>query len=93
MLPTVSVVIPIYNRASFLEKCLRPLFEQSYPRDRYEIILIDDGSTDNTIQQARQLADQWPGMFRLIQQPNSGQAIARNNGWRTSIESEKNETD
>lgn len=43
-----SIVIPSYNRKSILEKCLEALFNQDYPSDKYEIVLIDDGSTDET---------------------------------------------
>lgn len=44
----VSIIIPTYNRGYILEKCLKALFNQVYPKDRYEIILVDDGSTDGT---------------------------------------------
>jgi len=43
-----SIVVITYNRKSILEKCLEALFNQSYPKDKYEIVLIDDGSTDDT---------------------------------------------
>ncbi|GAI03024.1 unnamed protein product, partial [marine sediment metagenome] len=43
-----SIIIPTYNRKSILEKCLKALFNQNCPKDKYEIILIDDGSTDDT---------------------------------------------
>lgn len=46
--PFVSVIIPTYNRKVILEKCLSALLVQSYPHDKYEIIVIDDGSTDGT---------------------------------------------
>ena len=44
----VSVIIPTYNRWWILKKSLEALFNQNYPKDKYEIILIDDGSTDDT---------------------------------------------
>ena len=44
----VSVIIPTYNRKAILEKSLSALLTQTYPGDRYEIIVIDDGSTDET---------------------------------------------
>ena len=47
-LPLVSVVIPVRNDARRLERCLASLAEQDYPRDRYEIIVIDNGSTDDS---------------------------------------------
>jgi len=43
-----SVIIPTYNRSWILRKSLEALFNQNYPKDKYEIILIDDGSTDDT---------------------------------------------
>jgi len=44
----VSIVIPTYNRWWILKKSLEALFNQSYPKDKYEIIVVDDGSTDDT---------------------------------------------
>ncbi|MDI6703992.1 MAG: glycosyltransferase [bacterium] len=44
----VSVIIPTYNRKSILKSCLEALVNQDYPKDRYEIIVVDDGSTDGT---------------------------------------------
>ncbi|RLE10798.1 glycosyl transferase, partial [Candidatus Aerophobetes bacterium] len=40
----VSVVIPTYNRKKLLQRVLKFLFEQNYPKDRYEIVVVDDGS-------------------------------------------------
>lgn len=47
-LPFVSVVIPVYNDAERLQKTLSALFQQTYPEYKYEIIVVDNGSTDNT---------------------------------------------
>jgi glycosyltransferase involved in cell wall biosynthesis len=46
--PFVSVVVPTYNRAQLLRDCLKSLLVQDYPRDQYEIIVVDDGSEDET---------------------------------------------
>jgi glycosyltransferase involved in cell wall biosynthesis len=46
--PTVSVVVPVYNQERYVGRCLRSLLSQSYPRDAFEIIVIDDGSHDRT---------------------------------------------
>ncbi len=83
-LPTVSVVMPTYNRAHFLDRCLPPLFEQAYPLDRYEVVLVDDGSTDDTVRRAYELAQGWSGAFRVIQKANGGAGSARNAGWQDS---------
>jgi glycosyltransferase involved in cell wall biosynthesis len=78
--PSVSVVMPIYNRANFLHKTLHPLFNQTYPTECYEIILVDDGSTDETVSRAKSLAAAWAGRFRVIEQRNQGPGAARNAG-------------
>lgn len=49
MLPTVSFIIPTYNAAKYLPACLASIRRQRYPQDRYEILVIDGGSTDETV--------------------------------------------
>jgi GT2 family glycosyltransferase len=46
--PFVSVTLPTWNRAGLIETCLESLLRQDYPKDRYEIIVVDDGSEDDT---------------------------------------------
>ncbi len=46
--PFVSILLATYNRKSWLEGCLESLFNQDYPKERYEIIVINDGSNDGT---------------------------------------------
>jgi len=72
--PRFSVIIPAYNSAATLAKAVESVIEQSWPA--HEIIVIDDGSTDNTLQTIRQFGDK----IRLIQQHNSGVSVARNRG-------------
>jgi glycosyltransferase involved in cell wall biosynthesis len=52
-----SIVIPALNESEYIEQCLKSLNNQSYPRDRYEIIIVDNGSTDNTVEIAKKYAD------------------------------------
>ena len=47
-MPKVSVVIPCYNHDKFVGRCLRSIIDQSLDKKDYEIIVIDDGSTDNS---------------------------------------------
>jgi glycosyltransferase involved in cell wall biosynthesis len=72
-----SVVIPAYQAEATLGECLAALDAQSLPRDRYEIIVVDDGSRDRTGEIARSR----PGV-RVVRQENRGAAAARNHGWR-----------
>jgi glycosyltransferase involved in cell wall biosynthesis len=56
-LPFVSIILPIYNEEIYLRQCLYALLEVDYPRDKYEIITVDNGSTDNSLAIAMELAD------------------------------------
>ena len=48
-LPVVSVIIPVYNGERYIGRCLDHLFRQSYPVEKFELIIVDNGSTDNTV--------------------------------------------
>ncbi len=69
-----SVIVPAYNAAATLDLCLRSLTCQTFCRSAYEIIVVDDGSADNTAAIAENHD------VRLVQQPNRGPAAARNRG-------------
>ena len=71
-----SVVVPVYNAQRTLETCLSSLCDQTLPRDQYEIVVVDDGSTDRSPEIARQYR------VRQLVQANQGPAVARNAGAR-----------
>ena len=78
----VSVVIPTYNRRPILEKCLLSLEQQQTcgtPVERYEVVVVDDGSTDGTPTWLRQNTDRFAHV-RLIEQVHGGPAEGRNRG-------------
>ena len=70
-----SVVIPVYNKAPYIARTLTSVLAQNF--DDYEIIVVDDGSTDDSMQKLRQV--QSP-KIRIIRQENQGVAVARNTG-------------
>lgn len=75
--PKVSIIVPFYNANSTLERCLSSLTHQTY--GDFEIILIDDGSTDDGGTIAREYAKN-DSRIKIVSQGNCGQATARNNG-------------
>lgn len=77
-----SVVIPTYNRLPILQKCLRAMEAQDFEQP-YEIVVVDDGSTDRTIDFLQAHADEFPHV-RLFQQDHGGAAQARNLGIEVS---------
>lgn len=75
----VSVVVVSYNRKRFLKKCLECLLWQDYPEDNYEIIVVDDGSTDGTDKMFEMM--DYPQRVRYFCSPERlGQSKARNRG-------------
>lgn len=76
----ISVVIPSYNRKDLLKKCLLSLFDQNFDKNRYEIIVVDDGSKDETSLIVGKLIKKSPVKLTYLRQKNSGAASARNNG-------------
>lgn len=77
----ISVVIPIYNASPYLASCLCSVANQSY-RD-LEVILVDDGSTDDSAKVAQSFVET-DARFHLYQQRNQGAAVARNMGMQVA---------
>lgn len=74
-----SVVLCTYNREAHIEQCLESLVNQNFPKEKYEIIVVDDCSTDST----RELIKKYP--VRLVQhKTNQGIATARNSGMKAA---------
>ena len=91
-MPEISVVIPVYNTAKFLAQSLDSIVRQTFAD--FEAIIVDDGSTDNSIDIARDYASR-DGRFRILQQENKGLSEARNTGinvacgeWITFVDSD-----
>ena len=54
----ISIIIPVYNSASTLEACIESVVKQKYPKDKIEIFLIDNGSSDNSFEVFRKIHKQ-----------------------------------
>lgn len=76
-----SFIVPIYNSSLYLSECINSILNQDY--NNYEIILINDGSTDDSIDICNEYRKKYKNI-KLINQKNSGVSIARNNGIQNS---------
>ncbi len=81
MNPLVSIIVPVYNAGKYLQRCIDSLRRQSY--SNLEIILIDDGSTDNSPQICDRAAEK-DSRIRVLHQANGRVSLARNNGIEAS---------
>ena len=78
--PLISVIIPTHNSEHTIEKCLTSLIAQSYPRENYEIIVVDDGSNDKTVKISKEI-----GVDKVIECNPCFQGKARNVGVEKSV--------
>lgn len=74
----VSVIVPVYNRENLVGRTIDSILAQTYPG--IEVIAINDGSTDGSLEALKVYADSHPGKVVIIDQQNAGQVCARNNG-------------
>ena len=78
----ISIIVPVYNVEEYLEECLESIRKQTY--QDIEVILVNDGSTDGS-QAICEYFCQTDKRFRLINQKNQGQSVARNHGVKESL--------
>jgi glycosyltransferase involved in cell wall biosynthesis len=76
--PFISIVIPTYNRPHQLQRCLMACCRLNYPRDRFEVIVVDDGGAEPLEAMVNQVRERIT--LRLLRQNNAGPAAARNRG-------------
>lgn len=74
----LSVIVPVYNTENYLDKCLKSILNQSY--QNIEVIIINDGSTDNSEEIINNYKEQYPDKIISINEENHGQAYSRNKG-------------
>ena len=78
----ISVIVPVYNAANYIAKCIQSVQNQTF--SSWELILIDDGSQDNSLDIIRRFAIE-DDRIKVIHQENSGAGMARNNGIENAI--------
>ena len=79
----LSIIIPVYNVEKFVERCIRSCEKQDVSSDNYEIICVNDGSKDNSLDIINRLSTEYPNII-VISQPNGGLSAARNTGMRNA---------
>src|SRR5947199_3998475 len=71
----ISVIVPFYNEEGYVEQCVQALLSQDYPKERYEVILVDNNSSDRSAEIVRR----YPGI-KLLSEGLQGDFAARNRG-------------
>ena len=79
---TISIIVPIYNCADYIEKCVESILKQTY--NNIEILLVDDGSTDNSLSVCKKMQKK-DNRIKVLHKENGGVSSARNYGIRESI--------
>ncbi|MBQ7709263.1 MAG: glycosyltransferase, partial [Bacteroidales bacterium] len=75
----ISIIVPMYNVESYMEECLKSLWNQDLREDEYEVIIVNDGSTDKSLDIAQEICANHPNA-QIISQENKGLSMARNAG-------------
>lgn len=75
----LSIIVPVYNVEKYIRPCLESIFKQGLDNDEYEIIIVNDGSTDNSMNMIEDIISQHNNIT-VINQENKGLSVARNNG-------------
>lgn len=81
----ISVIIPTFNRCQSLKRCLDSLKDQTYHKLNYEVVVVDDGSTDGTESFLKRYGGGINFIFSYYRQENKGPAAARNLGIRNAV--------
>lgn len=79
----VSIVIPVYNVSEYLRECINSIINQNYDFSKIQIILIDDGSIDDSLTICYNYSNKYKNI-KVLTQKNSGVSVARNNGIKNS---------
>lgn len=75
----LSIIIPVYNSELFIGACIESIYRQAIPYDCFEVICVNDGSTDNSLDLLKKYHNTFPN-FIVLEQENKGVSCARNHG-------------
>ena len=78
--PRFTLVSAVYGVAGFLDDFISSIEKQTFPLDRVQVVMVDDGSVDGSIDVLRAWAERRPELVTVVSQANAGQAVARNVG-------------
>lgn len=78
MKPRLSIIVPVYNASPYIGHCLETISRQGLSPDDYEVIMVDDGSTDDSLDLCRKLSDE--RNVKILHRENGGAGRARNAG-------------
>jgi glycosyltransferase involved in cell wall biosynthesis len=84
-LPRVSIIIPVFNEENFIEACLNRIIEQTYPKEKMEVFVVDGVSQDKTVEIVSRIITNNQGLkINILKNPNGQRAAAMNIGIRES---------
>ncbi|MBT3817683.1 MAG: glycosyltransferase [Candidatus Magasanikbacteria bacterium] len=81
----VSIIVTAYNYGQFIERCLRSLLDQNFDSKKYEVIVVDDASQDNTLDILQKYIDKYDNLRVIANKENVGVAESSNRGIRESL--------
>lgn len=76
----VSIIIPVYNEVKYIERCLRSILMNDYPKDKLEILIFDGGSTDGTREVLKKYQESFPTIIKVFNNSKRHQVYALNEG-------------
>ena len=77
----LSIIIPVYNVEKYIRQCLESIYRQDLEDESIEVIIVNDGTMDNSIEIVKEIACQHTNIT-IINQENQGMSMARNNGMK-----------
>ena len=79
----LSIIIPVYNVEKYIRKTLESIFESTFPKSEFEVIVVNDGTKDNSISIVNEFAAKFDNL-KIINQENQGLSVARNTGLKAA---------